>query len=136
MKFGLAFYESIHQLLQLAGVPHAIESTAVSADGHRGTHVFKDGPLWSQMLETSMHMTFVQAQMVHASVDRSASSGPTALPVYIMVVDTGATHMLVWDEQDYCISGRGPANVHRMHRSVLVAHRLEALLGLHLEESC
>ena len=54
MKFGHTLYESIHKTLQLAGVPFDIESTALSADKSRATHVFMDSAVWHARLHESI----------------------------------------------------------------------------------
>lgn len=108
MKFGEAFYASIHQQLQLAGVPFDIESSAVSTDGSRVLHKTVEEKQYNAQLDACVAeiraLTISRIQNLHGDNSKSEQQ------IYTVAIDTGATEFLVWDEQDSFLEKRRPAN--------------------------
>ena len=105
MKFGEAFFESLHKTLQLAGVPFDIVNTVVSDDGARVHHVFAED--WSEQVKVCVAE---EAAALSAKVQKMQHEEQQCTAVYSMVLDTGATAMLAWDDQDSFLTEARPAN--------------------------
>ena len=119
MKFGLAVYESIHKTLQLAGVPFDVESTVSRSSTGMLTHVYADtvqySAKWKHTLEANLLKVEASVIEAHGVAFESTRGGQhhgcnLGNRIYSMVLDTGATEMLCWDDQDCFLEGRRPAN--------------------------
>ena len=113
MKFGLAIYESIHKTLQLAGVPFDVESSVSINSTGMVTRVYAEPVQWKHALEANLLK--VESLMATQGEDAESTRGGQYHEenlwhrIYSMVLDTGATQMLVWDEQDSFLEDRRPA---------------------------
>jgi site-specific DNA-cytosine methylase len=121
MKFGHAIYTSLHTLLLKANIPFSILSSALSQDGHRVVHHFGENSLWDPKKGAALDacVTEVSAALLREVSKEDALkmatmgnfSGNSGAPkVYTMTLDTGATEMLCWDEQDRFLKDKRPAN--------------------------
>ena len=113
MKFGLAIYESIHKTLQLAGVPFDVESSVSSTSTGMVTRVYAEPVRWKHALEANL-LKVESLMATHGEDEESTRGGQYHGEnlwhrIYSMVLDTGATHMLVWDEQDSFLEDKRPA---------------------------
>ena len=113
MKFGLAIYESIHKTLQLAGVPFDVESSVSSNSTGMVAHVYAEPVQWKHVLEANL-LKVESLMATHREDEESTRGGQhhgenLRNRIYSMVLDTGATQMLCWDEQDSFLEGKRPA---------------------------
>ena len=109
MRFGEAWFEAIHSHLQLAGVPFDIETTAVNDRTQKVEHVFKKEPEELKAMLTSVERVGRQFSQSLEGIQDGKWDGHT---VYTFCLDTGATEMLCWDEQDKFLTSKRPAHAY------------------------
>ena len=98
MKFGTTIDKSIYDMLQCAGVPHDIVETITRGDAVK--HIFK--PLDLKEIQDKL-----SRQVLACIAQISDCETCSATQVYAMTVDTGASEILLFDEQnDYLVDAR------------------------------
>lgn len=109
-KFGVAFCESIHRTLQLAGVPFDIETTVGAKHAQHVTHVQPEYGSWKTAVEARQAIVQARVSQTVASDQWDAGVHNIAdTKVYSCVFDTAATQILLWDEQDEFLTNKRPA---------------------------
>ena len=100
---------SEHKLLQLAGIPHDIQSSVPSRSEKTVQHKMAEEQ--QDAVEVQACVGVIESKMdeITAALQQVTVSELKA-GVYSMALDTGATHMLCWDDQDRFLKDRHPAN--------------------------
>ena len=105
MKFGEAMYDSISRILSRAGVPKDIETSL--SNNSVVAHIQTPEHVWHQKLE---RMIAQQANRTASRMVIQANQTAIEKQVYTICLDTGATHLLLWDDQDKFLTNKKPAN--------------------------
>mgnify|MGYP002630094516 CR=1 FL=1 len=107
-KFGTTIYESLHRLLESAGVPHDIIRSEVDAE-KQVRHFQAAQPTWQTSLVANQVRVAAFLSNLISSCKKSGGQDQT-LPLYEFSLDTGATAVLAWDDQDKYIEDKVKSN--------------------------
>lgn len=104
MKFGVAIYSAIHRLLIRAGVPYDIIRSEVNNPRGEVTHVQAEQRLWEAKMDKQVSQ--VTAHAARLTSMALSSGGQKPMNLYEISLDTGASHTLIWDNQDEFLKDR------------------------------
>jgi len=108
MKFGECIYASIHKIMLMAGVPFDITDSRKSSDmAHEVDHVMVNSQTWYQMIDANMSDIALSTESRVCSHENRRTN---TLEIRSMCLDTGATEILMHDDQDVYLQDKRPAN--------------------------
>ena len=107
-KFGTAIYQSLHRLLESAGVPHDIVRSEV--DAAKQVHHFQAAePTWQAKIKSNGRQVAAFLSNLSPVCLNSGGQDETLL-LYEISLDTGATAVLAWDDQDGSLENKVKSN--------------------------